>query len=146
MRQLRTLDEVTEAVAEGDDLYVRWSRGPGVDLDRRPVSTDDLSGAALPGLSASPLAKEDWWGDRPLRGWVARRLYDYSHLRHEKGPGVRPWLLRGRENGRGRTTSRWSATRTRSRGSRSPPSTRRRTRCATTRPPGDRCAARPTNE
>lgn len=33
--------------------------------------------------------------------WVARRLYDYSHLPHEKGPGVRPWVLQGRERGRG---------------------------------------------
>ena len=38
---------------------------------------------ALPGLSASPLAVEPWWGDRPLGLWIARRLYDYSHLEHE---------------------------------------------------------------
>ncbi len=40
-------------------------------------------------------------GDRPVRVWVARRLYDYSHLPREKGPGVRPWALRGEETGRG---------------------------------------------
>jgi hypothetical protein len=33
--------------------------------------------------------------------WVARRLYDYAHLPHEKGPGIRPWVLQGRETGRG---------------------------------------------
>ena len=27
----------------------------------------------------NPLAVEPWWGDRPLRLWIARRLYDYSH-------------------------------------------------------------------
>ena len=28
-------------------------------------------------------------GERPLRLWIARRLFDYSRLKHEKGPGVR---------------------------------------------------------
>ena len=41
------------------------------------------------------------WGDRPLRLWIARRLHDCSHLKHEKGPGVRPWILEGRVQGRG---------------------------------------------
>ena len=60
-----------------------------------------LTGVRLPGLSANPLAVEPWWDDRPLRLWIARRLYDYSHLKHEKGPGVRPWILEGRELERG---------------------------------------------
>ncbi|MEW2505921.1 DUF6098 family protein [Amycolatopsis sp. NPDC047767] len=33
-----------------------------------------------------------------MRLWLARRLYDYEHLR---GPGVRPWVLRGLEIARG---------------------------------------------
>lgn len=52
-------------------------------------------------MAANPLAVEDWWEDRPLRAWVARRVYDYLHLRRDKGPGVRPWVLLGRELGRG---------------------------------------------
>jgi hypothetical protein len=35
------------------------------------------------------------------RGGVARRLFDYSHLQRDKGAGVRPWILQGRELGRG---------------------------------------------
>jgi hypothetical protein len=44
---------------------------------------------------------EPWWGDRPVRLWVARRLYDYIHMRHRRGPGTRPWVLEGEEVGRG---------------------------------------------
>ncbi|MEV8614772.1 DUF6098 family protein [Amycolatopsis sp. NPDC051373] len=88
----------------GDDLYVRWSRGPDTDLaddDRDPTSLDGLTGISLPGLSANPLRTESWWRDRPVRLWLARRLYDYGHLRDLRGPGVRPWVLRGREIARG---------------------------------------------
>jgi hypothetical protein len=94
-----TLDEVTELARRHPRLFVRWSHGPAVDAAGN--SSDDLTGVPLPGLSASPLAAEPWWGDRPLRLWIARRLYDYSHLKREKGPGVRPWLLDVREQGRG---------------------------------------------
>lgn len=99
MPTVATLDEVTELARRHPRLLVRWSRGP--DTDTPGTSADDLTGIQLPGLSASPLAVEPWWGDRPLRLWIARRLYDYSHLEHEKGPGVRPWLLEGHECGRG---------------------------------------------
>ncbi|WP_020661196.1 DUF6098 family protein [Amycolatopsis benzoatilytica] len=83
------------------DLYVRWSRGPGVDLRSGEQSRDGLTGIALPGLSANSLARQPWWRDRPLRLWLARRLHDYEHLRERGGPGVRAWLLRGREIARG---------------------------------------------
>jgi hypothetical protein len=96
---LQTLDELTSLVERHPDLYIRWSRGPGV--DDPGTSKDALTGVRLPGLSANPLAVEDWWGRRPLRVWVARRLHDYSHLKHENGPGVRPWVLAGEERGRG---------------------------------------------
>lgn len=99
MPTVATLDELTDLARRHPRLYVRWSRGP--EADAAGTSGDDLTGVALPGLSANPLAVEPWWGDRPLRLWIARRLYDYSHLRHEKGPGVRPWLLEGHEVGRG---------------------------------------------
>lgn len=99
MPTVQTLEEMTELAQRHPGMYVRWSRGPSADGTGR--SADDLTGMRLPGLSASPLTVESWWGDRPLRLWIARRLYDYSHLKHEKGPDVRPWLLQGQEQGRG---------------------------------------------
>jgi Family of unknown function (DUF6098) len=99
MPTLTTLAELTELARRRPRLFVRWSRGP--EADAHGTSSDDLTGTRLPGLSASPLAVEPWWGDRPLRLWLARRLKDYSHLRHDKGPGVRPWVLEGEERGRG---------------------------------------------
>jgi hypothetical protein len=103
-----TLAELAELVGRDPhrgSLYVRWSYGPGEDLaDRRPgkqTSRDALTGVVLPGLSANPLRVEPWWGDRSVRLWVARRLYDYRHLREQRGPGVRPWVLIGRQIGRG---------------------------------------------
>jgi hypothetical protein len=96
---VRDLDELVPLVGAGDDLYIRWSRGP--EHDSSKTSRDELTGVHLPGLSASPLRVEPWWQDRSLRTWVARRLYDYRHLEGQRGPGVRPWLLEGREVGRG---------------------------------------------
>ncbi|WP_329063620.1 DUF6098 family protein [Amycolatopsis sp. NBC_01480] len=100
------LDELTRFYRSdgGDDLYVRWSRGPGVDLAPElaaQASRDGLTGVELPGLSANSLRCEPWWRGRSTRLWLARRLYDYQHLRALRGPGVRPWLLRGREVARG---------------------------------------------
>ncbi|MCD7445662.1 DUF6098 family protein [Streptomyces lincolnensis] len=97
---VRTLAELTGLVERYEGLYVRWSRGPATDL-ADVSSTDDLTGVPMPGLSANPLDVEDWWEGRPVEVWVARRLYDYSHLPHEKGPDVRPWVLQGRETSRG---------------------------------------------
>ncbi|WP_371673456.1 DUF6098 family protein [Streptomyces sp. NBC_00289] len=97
---VRSLAELADLVDKRRDLYVRWSRGPETDL-AAVSSTDDLTGVAMPGLSANPLDIEEWWQDRPVEVWVARRLYDYAHLPHEKGPGVRPWVLEGREAARG---------------------------------------------
>ncbi|KES04000.1 hypothetical protein BU52_27355 [Streptomyces toyocaensis] len=97
---LGTLAGLTALVERDRGLYVRWSRGPAADL-RAVSSTDELTGVAMPGLSANPLDVEEWWRDRPVDLWVARRLYDYEHLPREKGPGIRPWALKGRETGRG---------------------------------------------
>jgi hypothetical protein len=33
--------------------------------------------------------------------WVARKLYDYEHMRELRGPNVRPWVLAGDQCGRG---------------------------------------------
>jgi hypothetical protein len=104
---LHTLDDVAAELTGSrpdEQLFVRWSRGPAVDLPDGAgtgSSRDSLTGVALPGLSANPLAVESWWGERPVRLWVARRLYDYLHLRDLRGPGVRPWLLTGEPCGRG---------------------------------------------
>ncbi|MEU4805018.1 DUF6098 family protein [Actinosynnema sp. NPDC023587] len=84
-----------------DELYVRWSRGPGTDLGPSARSRDELTGVPLSGLSANSLRVEPWWGDRSVELWLARRLYDYRHLGELRGPGVRPWVLHGRELGRG---------------------------------------------
>ncbi|MGW2639948.1 DUF6098 family protein [Streptomyces sp. NPDC001348] len=94
------ITELTDLVERHRALYVRWSRGPEVDLTATS-STDELTGVEMPGLSANPLDIEDWWESRSAELWVARRLYDYAHLPREKGTGVRPWVLKGRENGRG---------------------------------------------
>lgn len=94
------LDELARLITHRRGLYVRWSRGPESDLPRAS-STDDLTGIKLPGLSASPLDLEDWWGQRPVRVWVARRLYDYCHLPHVKDARTRPWVLHGSETARG---------------------------------------------
>ncbi|GAA1661571.1 hypothetical protein GCM10009679_78170 [Saccharothrix algeriensis] len=96
---LRQLAELVER--EPRELFVRWSRGPGVDLPREQSSRDDLTGSPMPGLSANSLAVEPWWGGRPLELWLARRLYDYHHLPDLRGPGVRPWVLTGDVVGRG---------------------------------------------
>ncbi|HVV24044.1 MAG TPA: DUF6098 family protein, partial [Pseudonocardiaceae bacterium] len=83
-----SLDELVtlvERFQSDDALYVRWSKGPAADL-AQPASKDGLTGVELPGLSANPLRVEPWWGDRSLRLWLARRLYDYRHLRDLRGP------------------------------------------------------------
>lgn len=96
---LDSLDHVVECVGRGDGVYVRWSRGPDIDL-KVNRSRDEMTGAEMPGLCANSMAVQDWWGDRPLRTWVARRLHDYLHLRNRR-PGVVAWLLRGEEVSRG---------------------------------------------
>jgi hypothetical protein len=102
MRSLGSLDELAALVQqlEEDSLFIRWSRDVDADL-RAEVSRDELSGVELPGLSANGLAVESWWGHRPLRVWLARKLYDYHHLPRVRDAGIRPWLVSGVESGRG---------------------------------------------
>ncbi|OAH12244.1 DUF6098 family protein [Streptomyces jeddahensis] len=99
MPTVRSLDELCDLVSSRH-VYVRWSTGPAHDLQREN-SIDELTGVPMPGLSANCLVAEDWWNGRPLRLWVARRLYDYSHLRRDKEGEVRPWVLTGDEVARG---------------------------------------------
>jgi hypothetical protein len=101
--KVATLDELVRLCtewAEPTGLYVRWTPDCRCDLDEQ-ASTDELTGVPLPGLSANGLAVESWWGDRPLDVWIARRLHDYRHLVERRGAGTRPWVLTGREVGRG---------------------------------------------
>lgn len=96
------LDELVEVIVHSrdpDELYLRWSAGP--EADAGGSSVDELTGIPLPGLSANALAVESWWDGRPFSLWVARKLYDYRHLREVRGPHVLPWVLAGRQVGRG---------------------------------------------
>ena len=74
LRTVESLDELVDVAGSGENLYVRWSRGP--DCDNEKTSKDELTGVDLPGLSANPLALEPWWNGRSLRTWIARRIYD----------------------------------------------------------------------
>jgi hypothetical protein len=98
MQTVSSLDKLAELVGDEKDIYLRWSRGPEADSSCR--SRDDLTGVELPGLSVSALAVEPWWNGRPVRLWVARRLYDYRHLARRRRH-ARPWVLVGEERGRG---------------------------------------------
>lgn len=98
MRTVTTLDELTGLAQKRPPvrpLVTRSGRGCRRHQFRRP------NGTRLPGLSASSLAVEPWWGDRLLWLWIARRLHDYSYLEHDKEPGVRLWVLEAEELGRG---------------------------------------------
>jgi hypothetical protein len=100
VRTLHTLEELIDLAAGRDDLYVRWTVDACKDQERG-TSLDELTGVQLPGLSANPLRVESWWEDRPLDLWMARRLYDYRHLRQKRGPEMRPWVIAGEVVGRG---------------------------------------------
>ncbi|WP_214416750.1 DUF6098 family protein [Sphaerisporangium fuscum] len=97
---IASLAELASLLEGRQGLFIRWSRDLDGDM-ANGGSRDALTGAELPGLSANPMDLEEWWGERPTRLWAARRLYDYSHLRRERGPGVRAWVLAGTEVGRG---------------------------------------------
>jgi hypothetical protein len=96
-----SLSQLVDLIEEGEPVFVRWSRGPETDRSGSAGSKDELTGTPMPGLSANPLRPEPWWGDQPTLLWVARRLYDYSHLREDKGPDIHPWVLVGEEAARG---------------------------------------------
>lgn len=97
---ITSLSELAALLDNRRGLFIRWSQDLSRDEATRR-SRDALTGAALPGLSANPLDVESWWGNRSTELWVARRLHDYSHIRHDRGPGVKAWILAGREVGRG---------------------------------------------
>jgi hypothetical protein len=94
-----SLRDVARLVADHPGLFVRWSEGPEHDLEQRR-SFDALTRTELAGLSANSLAVEDWW-DQGTELWLARRIYDYLHIRRRRPARVRPWVLEGEEVGRG---------------------------------------------
>jgi hypothetical protein len=93
------LADLVEVARDATGLFVRWSEGPEADL-RRHRSFDELTRTELAGLSANSLKVEPWW-DGPEDLWIARRIYDYLHIRRRRPTGVRPWILEGEEVGRG---------------------------------------------
>ncbi|MGW5706789.1 DUF6098 family protein [Amycolatopsis japonica] len=98
MERLESLGDFAALVKRRKGLYVRWAPTP----EHRPgTSRDELTGAELPGLSVNPLDPEPWWRDQPLELWLARRLYDYCHLSHERRRETKPWVLAGRIVGSG---------------------------------------------
>lgn len=95
--ELRSLDEVATLVASRQDLYLRYSQGPEDD-ERAGPSRDHEADLRLPGWSVSAVTPERWW-TRPVKDWVARRLYQYAHLGNEEGRYA--WLLTGSVTARG---------------------------------------------
>ena len=93
VHDLDELAALVDRAGPGDELYLRWSKGP--DADGEQASRDALTGITLPGLSANPLRVEPWWGGRSLRLWVARRLYDYWHLAGPARAGCASLGVRG---------------------------------------------------
>lgn len=94
-----SLEELADLARNRPGLFVRWSEGPAADLQRHR-SFDDLTRTELAGLSANSLEVEEWW-DGPDDLWIARRIYDYLHIRRRRPAKVRPWVLEGEEVGRG---------------------------------------------
>jgi len=52
MREITSLDELTDLVCSRPRLFVRWSKGP--DSDGSETSRDRASGLELPGLAVNP--------------------------------------------------------------------------------------------
>lgn len=94
--ELRTLAQLAQRVGPG--VYVRFSKGPEDDRDRR--SEDYESGLELPGLSVNPLHPEPWW-TRPIEEWLARQLCDYVHLVEDADDERHAWILEGEVVARG---------------------------------------------
>ncbi|MHB2023136.1 MAG: DUF6098 family protein [Mycobacteriales bacterium] len=83
---LHGLDELAELVASGGELCVLRARGPAADTGSR--SCDELTGAPLPGLSANPLAVEEWWQNGPPR--LGHQLEPADHRQVGRAPSLRP--------------------------------------------------------
>ena len=101
-----TFDEAA-LLLELDDVY--WSR-EGLLSVQLSLAASAIMGSTILGLRMlrrGEQRSEEFGLIGEIDLWVARRLYDYSHLPREKGEGVRPWVLRGREEGR-KWTFHWA--------------------------------------
>lgn len=97
MRVIDELDELTELVTGGDELYLRYSAGP--ERDAEQPSRDHEAEVDLPGLPVTTVRPEQWW-TRPAADWVARRVCKYLDLA-ETADDRFAWLLTGRVAGEG---------------------------------------------
>ncbi|WP_026877192.1 DUF6098 family protein [Jiangella gansuensis] len=93
---LDSLDDVLRTVDDRPGLFVRYSKGPSVDLRNGP-SRDYEADVDLPGWSVTTVEPEPWW-TRSTADWVARRLCKYDELDQEDRF---PWLLTARVVGYG---------------------------------------------
>jgi hypothetical protein len=87
---LDRLEELSQLIEQGVELYLRYSPGPAADTQH--PSTDHESGLVMPGVSANPLKVPRWWS-LPPEDWLARRICQYLR---ELAEGARPWVLTGR--------------------------------------------------
>jgi hypothetical protein len=94
---VRTLEGLAGLLAAGLDVHVRYSAGP--EADSKAASKDYESGLELPGLATLALEPPAWW-TRPVADWLARQICKYGHLAEQDSERY-PWLLTGREVGRG---------------------------------------------
>lgn len=96
---LRRLSEVVKVIAGSPDtVFLRYSHGPGRDIEGGTVSRDYEADIDMPGLSVSTVAPEAWW-PRPAGEWVARRIRQYADLGEQQNRYA--WLLTGRIVGYG---------------------------------------------
>jgi hypothetical protein len=93
---LRTLNDVVEALASVRDSYLRFSHGPAADM-AAGWSWDYEAGIQLPGWSVIRIQPEPWW-PRPAQEWIARRIAQYARLARDGRSG---WLLTGDVTGFG---------------------------------------------
>ena len=91
MPVLKRIHDIAEVVrqrqAAGQQIFVRYSRGPAADAKSGYRSRDHQTGAVHPGLSVEIVSGP-------------RSLADYSHLLVKGLPGTRCWLLAGTVVGR----------------------------------------------
>lgn len=93
LKQIRTEQQLAEAIANGEGQFVRWSRGPTLDK-KRGGSRDYLAGSEHGAFSAVPVNPE--WATDPA--WMTRRVGEYGFLRM-KDPDISPYLYSGKKVG-----------------------------------------------
>jgi hypothetical protein len=90
MKTLRTLSEIGDLARNRTDVYVRWSRGPELDI-KQGASRDYADGYMVHGgLSCQRVYADDW--KMPLM------LIEYRFLRR-KDSQIYGWIFSGERNG-----------------------------------------------